>query len=199
MTNEIIPTNTILRQYTWERIYPLPSGEAYKTVNAAVADTISTLSRGNDPVRDETAGWTRYTITSIDGITFQLRVLHTSEKLATVRLSPVFPNDTVEFAMQYLQTNDLSKTGDQISELFRICDTQIKQQLRRAMSADEFDPLPPPKSDIDLLLTWQETYRPTMKDQELAEIAGIEAQSIRNARHRLNRTRRVERGKQSLK
>jgi hypothetical protein len=196
---DIIPTEAITRNYTWERIYPLPNGEAYKAVNAAVAYAISVMSRGLDPVRDETAGYTKYTITSLDNITFQLHVLYISEQFANVRLNPLIPAGRVEFAAFYLDLTRAKHTLDQIVGLFDLLHGQIAIQLRRAVKLDDCDPPPPPKSDLDALLTWQEIYHPAMRVSELARIAGVESQSIYNARHRLNHTKQAKNGKSKRK
>lgn len=189
---------TWVQDNTWERVYTLPdNGEAYKIVNGAVAYALDMMSRGQVVDCEEVAGRTKYRFTSRDGLIFQLTVLYTGRKHATVKLDLITPTDPAELAtwyVRFMHATHTQTTLGQLSRLFKVCHEQIATQLRRAIALDDCDPPPPPK-DVEALLTWAEVYRPTMTDRELAALAAMEVQSIRNARHRLNKTKITPRGR----
>lgn len=173
-----------------ELIYHLPTSNAFKTVNGAVHYTLAQFYPFQQVPRDESEGSVIYPLIG-RGVAAQLAVLYVADCVAALRLRPILPPDPNE-RIAWLEHNGPLYRA-QFVPIIRQCHAAIGVLLRRAATIENTKPQAPPRTDLDALFIWQEIYYPDMRDKELAEVAGIEYQSIRNARKKRQRPKRPTR------
>jgi hypothetical protein len=177
--------------YSW--VYPLPTAQAYKTVNGAVFYTLARLTPTQPFEPAAVDGGTVYDL-QIGGRAFQLFVLHLSDRAASIRVHPLAPVEQVgpEACWQPVDDGEVAQQG--LAVLMALIHAAIKEQIGQMMQLDALVPPPPPATDLEAALLWQDLYYPTMTDRELADRIGVAHQSIRNARSKARHKKRIPRG-----
>jgi hypothetical protein len=159
-----------------------------KAVSAAVFYAASRLYTKGPVQWQETDAGAVFYIPYKDVIT-QVFVLHVSDYVASVRIHVVAiwePYDA-EFWMELL-TDD--RVVVPVAMTLQVIDHAVSDLLRAGVKIDDLKPPIPPASDWQLIFHWQRLYHPTMTDDELARLIGLEPQTVRNERSRLGLAKR---------
>lgn len=179
---------------SYEFVYPLPSGNAFKTVNGAVFYTLNRFCPLQDSTRDEVDGGTVYYL-AYKGTIIQLFVLHISEHTAVIRVHQLAPMKERGVDYMWRPRDDRKEVMQGFAAIYAAIHEAIVDNLRYAIRLEETLPPPPPNTDLTAVFIWQELYHPTMTDRELAELINYSHQALKNARNRTGRIKRVPRGK----
>ena len=177
--------------YSW--VYPLPTPQAFKTVNGAVFYTLARLAPMQPIERDAVDGGTVYDLL-LAGRAFQLFVLHLSDGAASIRVHQIAPLQEVGPDQSWQPRDDGGAAQHALAMLMAMIHTAIKELIGQMMQLEQLVPPPPPGTDLEAALLWQELYYPLMTDRELADRIGVAHQSIRNVRSRSRHTKRIPRG-----
>jgi hypothetical protein len=177
---------------TYEIIYPLPTGDAFKTVNAAVFYAFSRIQPDQRVERDAVDGGVVYYFRFERGL-YQLFLLHISPSIVSLRIHRCeLLVDAMTYRNYAWQPRD--PDSDEVYGLIAlvgIVNEAITDSLRCAVKMDVMAiPPPPPASELHHVFTWQQIYHPDMPDKELAELIGVSHQTVRNARSRYQQTKR---------
>jgi hypothetical protein len=181
-----------------EYIYPLPTTNAFKTVNAAVFYTLARCDPTQTVDRDEVDGGVVYHI-EFRSATIQLFVLHITDHIACIRLHHLAPIAEVGRDYMWRPRGDRAEAKLGMDALMAAFNEAIVDLLRYSAKLEPGVPPPPPATDLEVAFTWQELYYPDMTDKELAERIGVSHQTIRNARSRTRHTKRAGRAEHKRK
>lgn len=164
-----------------EQNYPLAASELYEAVQSAIFEVVSRLHPGL-PLRHRSVdGRSVYLLRSRDNILAQLFTLRLSSTLVSLRMTPLMPLDPIQLilARQRPLSEDAKLYFDYV---FGTCHEAVITFVRTAASAQGFDPPPPPRSNVEDIITWGAMYYPELSDKELAEMTHVGYQTIRNVR-----------------
>lgn len=176
-----------------EMLYPLPTTNAFKSVNAAVFYAFSRLSPTTRVDRDEVDGGVAYYF-RFEHTLYQLFVLHITDSVASLRFHRCELREEALQRRGYVwQPRDPEgELQYGLAAILNYVHEAIVDTLRCAVKLDNTTiPPPPPASELYHVFTWQQIYYPDMTDKELADLIGVSHQTLRNARSRYKQGKRT--------
>jgi hypothetical protein len=191
MSNQSLFYNATLpiANKSYEQVYhvPIPNVDAFELINTAIWYTLARLAPGDNTIVNGVEGGTCYYIGS-GPIHIQLFVLRLTTKAAKVRVFPLYPTDPIE-GILWLNANheQMAKT---MAAVYTACVMEIRNFLRDAAAAENFNPPPPKTNDWSQILEWQETYYPHLSDKQIDEQFHISAKSLANNRSLLGKRKK---------
>lgn len=170
----------------YEQVYPLPTGDAFKTVNGAVFYVLSRWDTAAPVERDEVDGGVVYYL-PLHNWLMQLFVLHLTDNVAALRFHACLPLDDMMVtgrAYVWVPKNPNEAFVHGAQAILTSIRHYIITSLRYVVNFEP-DTLPPmpSKDDIYAVCDWHRIYKPEMTLKELAEQAGVSYTHIRNTRH----------------
>lgn len=172
-----------------EMVYPVANPDAYKTVCTAVFYALSRMNPMEKVQWHEGPTATQYMVFT-NHICAQVFVLRATDNVVDVRIhyigtkKPYTPEDCGDL----LKNDMFIRAG---SHLLQVIDEAVVGLLRVGVCADDLKPPVPPCTDMRAVFNWQRMYYPSMTDGELAQLIGLEPQTVRNERTKHNYSRRM--------
>lgn len=172
-----------------EFVFPLPTNDAFRTVNAAVFYTLRSYvpQQYSAAPAESVEGAAAYDL-ACDGTPAQLFVLHVSPTVAQVALQWMRP--TAEGGMW--NPSLVPDRARRVAEfLLRRILEEIRRLLHTQLAFNNIIPPMPSRVHPDAVVIWQFIYYPEMGDKELETKSGINRQTLANHRSLLGLSRRV--------